>query len=195
MAMGRARLFDRGARLLQGLPFRSERRRSQQSAITEVGVRIREAEPRDCAIVAEMANDLARFTGVGDGGMTAHRVERDLIGGEGLTLIVGEMQGMACGYALYTIAYDTAHGVRGLYLSDLFVDGPARRLGVGQSLMSELAWRCRQDGGAFLWWIVMPGNPEAEAFYTSLGAASDPPKAMAVHGGAFDALIQRRRDY
>jgi len=35
----------------------------------------------------------------------------------------------------------------------------------------------------------MPGNPDAEAFYASLGAAVDPPKAMAVYGPAFEALI------
>ena len=191
--MGRATLLSRGARLLEGLQLGSRRRgRSAAVSVTQSGLKIRPAEDRDCAIVAEMANDLARTTGIGDGGMTSHRVKRDLIDGQGLDLIVAEMDGMAQGYALYTVAYDTAHGVRGLYLSDLFVDTGARRQGVGHALMAELAWRCRDDGGCFLWWIVMPGNLGAEAFYSSLGATADPPKAMAVHGGAFDALIQRR---
>ena len=192
MALGRVNLLGRSGRLLQGLQqVLPERRRDTLSSLDMDRVTVRDAEPRDCTVVAEMANDLARVTGSGDGGMTAHRVERDILNGHGLSLIVGEVSGQVHGYALYNVAYDTAHGARGLYLSDLFVDDTARRQGVARGLMAELAWRCQQDGGSFIWWIVMPGNPGAERFYAALGAAVDPPKAMAVYGRAFDALLHR----
>ena len=193
MAMGRANLLGRGGWLTQGLQsLRPERRRTAARALSTAGVHVRDAEPRDCAAVAEMANDLARVTSGGDGGMTARRVEHEILGGDGLSLIVGDLDGVVAGYALYTTAYDTANAARGLYLSDLFVEPEARRHRVGQALMAELAWRSKDDGGSFIWWIVMPGNPGAEAFYASLDAVVDPPKAMAVHGRAFDALIHRR---
>lgn len=193
MAQERVNLLGRRGRLLEALQtLRRHRRRDKLASMESIGIRVRDAEQRDCTVIAEMANDLSRSTGGGDGGMTSHRVERDLLNGAGLTLIVADLDGTVAGYALYTTAYDTAHAARGLYLSDLFVDRDARRHRVGQSLMAELAWRCREDGGSFIWWIVMPGNPGAESFYASLGAAVDPPKAMAVHGRAFQSLIQRR---
>jgi ribosomal protein S18 acetylase RimI-like enzyme len=192
MALGRVNLLGRSGRLLQGLQHvLPERRRDTLSSLDPDRVLVRDAQIRDCTVVAEMANDLARITSGKDGGMTAHRVERDLLSGSGLSLIVGEMSSQVRGYALYSVAYDTAHGGRGLYLSDLFVDAAARRRGVARALMAELAWRCQKDGGGFIWWIVMPGNPGAERFYASLGAAVDPPKAMAVYGRAFDALLHR----
>jgi len=140
--------------------------------------------------VAQMANSLARVTRAGDGLMTAEAVCDDLIAGKGLDLIVGEVDGAVQGYALYSIAYETANAERGLYLSDLYIARPARRRGLATAMMSELAKRCRAVDGKFLWWMVMPENPVAEAFYESLGAAVDPPRAMAVHGPAFQALLR-----
>ena len=161
MAMGRANRAGRRGWLVQGLQTLRQDRRDEMHAYARAGVRIRDAEPRDCAAIAEMANDLARTTGIGDGGMTAHRVERDILNGEGLFLIAGDLNDEIAGYALYNTAYDTAHAARGVYLSDLFVESSARRNRVGQALMAELAWRAQEDGGSFIWWIVMPGNPRA----------------------------------
>jgi len=152
---------------------------------------IRDAGRHDALAVAQMANSLARVTRAGDGLMTAEKVERDLIiRGRGLELIVGEVDGSVQGYALYSVAYETANAARGLYLSDLYTARPARRRGLARAMMSELARRCRDNGGEFMWWMVMPGNPVAEAFYANLGAVSDPPKAMEIHGAAFQTLVR-----
>jgi ribosomal protein S18 acetylase RimI-like enzyme len=152
-------------------------------------IRIRDAVPADAAAVARMANGLAEITGVKGVGMTAETVRSDLIGGAGLTLLVGEVDGAVAGYVLYSVAYETGHAARGLYLSDIFVDETARRAGLGRAFLRELARRAREDGGRFLWWIVNPANAAAIAFYTGLGAHSEPLAAMALHGTPFEVLL------
>lgn len=184
------RFIGRSGRILQTL--RAERRVGDEARVLGPGLRIREAEESDCPAIAEMANDLARETGSGDGGMTALRVERDLLGSGRYGLTLGECDGRPAGYALFTTTYETAQAAHGLYLSDLYVDRDARRRGLARGLMADLAARCRSQGGDFIWWIVMPGNQEAEAFYASLGAVSDQPRAMALHGRPFDVLIASR---
>ncbi len=157
--------------------------------MTAPEISIREAEVADAPAVARMATALGVITSVGGPGMTPDAVATDLIDGDGLTLIVGEVDGVVQGYALYSVAYETGWAARGLYMSDLYVDPDARRHGLARALMRDLARRAVEDNGSFLWWIVMPGNPAAEAFYESLGAHIDPPQAMAIYGPAFDALL------
>ena len=150
---------------------------------------IRDATDDDADAIAQMANGLAQVTGVGPGAMTIQKVQEGLIRGDGLSVIVGEIDGKAQGYALYSVAYETAHAARGLYLSDLFVMESARRSGLALALMRELAKRCVADDGEFIWWIMLPSNAPAARFYASLGARADDLAAMEVSGPAFQALL------
>ena len=83
---------------------------------------IRDARPDDAETIARMCRELAAVTGVEGGvAMTPERVARDLIGGAGLSPILAEIDGRIAGYALYSVAYETAWSARGLYLADLLV--------------------------------------------------------------------------
>ena len=150
---------------------------------------IRDAKDDDAETIADLANGLAKVTKQGPGAMTIQKVQQGLIRGDGLSVIVGEIDGAVQGYALYSVAYETAQAARGLYLSDLYVAKTARRSGLARALMSELAVRCKNDGGDFIWWIVLPGNQPATSFYQSLGARSDDLAAMEISGPAFQALL------
>ena len=150
---------------------------------------IRDATDDDAGAIAELANGLAKVTKQGPGAMTIEKVRRGLIRGDGLSVIVGEIEGKVEGYALYSVAYETAQAARGLYLSDLYVAEQARRSGLARALMQELARRCVADGGAFIWWIMLPGNKPAARFYESLGARADDLAAMEISGNAFEALL------
>ena len=152
--------------------------------------RIRPAEPRDAAAIAEMANALAMLTTGVPGQMTAETVRRELIGDRRLGCLVAEQAGEPVGYALWSPAYETAYAARGIYVSDLYVRPGLRRGGVGLALMRGVARVCRSEGGRFLWWAVSPDNEAAQRFYDSLGAISDPVDARAVVDAHFLALAE-----
>ncbi|MEM7499384.1 MAG: GNAT family N-acetyltransferase, partial [Pseudomonadota bacterium] len=135
-------------------------------------ITIRPAEPRDAAAIADLANMLAVTVGdraPGDGAMTAEIVARDLVDAPGLTLLVAERQGRTVGYALLTAAYETAHAVRGVYLTDLAVAEEARRSGVARALLRAAARHAIETGGRYVWWVVAHDNAGAKAFYDRFG--------------------------
>lgn len=152
-------------------------------------ITIRDAVEADAEAVARMATALAQITGVSGPGMTAAAVVADLIGGEGVNLLVGEVDGAVAGYVLYSVDYETGYSARGLYVADIYVDEAARRSGLGRAFMRELARRARDDGGSFLWWIVNPTDAAALAFYAGLGAHTEGMTPMALYGRAFDSLL------
>lgn len=155
-----------------------------------VRVTIRPARFGDAVRIAEMANDLALRTTGKRGRMTPASVRRDLVGQTDLGCIVAERAGTVVGYALWSAAYETAFAARGLYLSDLYVEGGHRGQGIGRSLMQELARLCSADGGRFLWWVVTPDNAAAQSFYDGLGAVTDPVSARAVFEAPYEALLK-----
>lgn len=152
--------------------------------------RIRRAEERDAAAIAEMANALALLTTGRPGQMTPEVARRELIGDRRLGCLVADRDGEAVGYALWSAAYETAFATRGIYVSDLYVRPAHRRGGVGHALMRALARICRGEGGGYIWWAVSPQNPTAQQFYDSLGAITDPVDARAVVDAHFQALLE-----
>lgn len=153
------------------------------------GARIRRAEERDGAPIAEMANALALLTTGRPGQMTAEKVRRELLGDRRFGCLVAERNGQAIGYALWSMAYETAYAARGIYISDLYVRPAHRRAGVGHDLMRALARICKGEGGRFIWWAVSAENATAQRFYDSLGAITDPVDARALVDAPFDALL------
>ena len=135
---------------------------------------IRRATIADAASIARLANLLGKQSGGSGDAMTAEKVTQDLLGPEsGLQVAVAELAGDVVGYAMHSVAYETAYGERGGYLSDLFVAEDARGRGIGRALMAFVAQCTTHDGGTFLWWV---------------SARSARVKAFAVTGARFDAL-------
>lgn len=154
---------------------------------------LRAAGPRDAPAIASMANALAVITRAGPGLMTPERVTADLIDGPGEpACMVAEHDGRIVAYALYQSAYESAYAVRGIYVSDLFVDAAARGQGIGRALLAELAARAERAGGSFLWWVSDAHNEAANAVYHRLGAARYSTLAWALFEGPFEALGDRR---
>ena len=69
--------------------------------------------------------------------------------------------------ALYFRTFSTWLGRDGIWLEDLFVRPPFRRLGLGRALLAEVRRRTRGR----VEWAVLDWNEPAHAFYRSLGAA------------------------
>lgn len=155
---------------------------------------LRPAVPEDAGAIAELCNGLAVHSGESGTMMDAAKVLNHLLPPDsGFALLVAERNGAVVGYALYQVAYESAHGAKGLYLSDLFVAPKARRMGIASALIAEVAARGKRDGGEFLWWVEKVDSPVAKTLYGKLADISVPVTAFAATRDAFDALAAQRR--
>lgn len=84
--------------------------------------------------------------------------------------IIGEVDGLAVGMALFFPSYSTWRGVPGLYLEDLYVQPAHRGQGYGAALLARLAAIAEERGYARVDWQVLDWNTPAIDFYESVGA-------------------------
>jgi GNAT superfamily N-acetyltransferase len=104
-------------------------------------------------------------------------------------VIIGEIDGLARGFALFFHNFSTFEGRPGIYLEDLFVEPEARGSGLGKALLARLAQLAMARGCARLEWSVLDWNEPAIKFYASLGAeAMDEWTVNRVDGAALVAL-------
>jgi GNAT superfamily N-acetyltransferase len=106
-------------------------------------------------------------------------------------VIIGEVDGVAQGFALYFHNFSTFEGRPGVYLEDLFVRPQARGSGLGKALLAELARIAVERDCARLEWSVLDWNEPAIGFYKALGAKPmDEWTVFRVDGTALETLAQ-----
>jgi GNAT superfamily N-acetyltransferase len=104
-------------------------------------------------------------------------------------VLIGEIDGVPRGFALFFHNFSTFEGKPGIYLEDLFVDPEARGAGLGKALLARLAQLAMERGCARLEWSVLDWNEPSIEFYKSLGAqAMDDWTINRVDGAALTAL-------
>lgn len=154
-------------------------------------IAIRPATPDDLPLVAQFIRDLAEYEKL------AHEVRFDeaklgekLFGSRPYAeVVIGELDGLPQGFALFFHNFSTFEGRPGLYLEDLFVRPAARGSGLGKALLAHLARLCVTRDCARLEWSVLDWNAPAIGFYQSLGATlMDEWTVMRVDGGALTKL-------
>jgi GNAT superfamily N-acetyltransferase len=133
---------------------------------------IRAATPSDVPLILRFIHALAKYEREPD---AVEATEDNLLRhGFGeipyYQCLIAEHDGHPVGFALYFYDYSTWLGKPGLYLEDLFVDPPARGLGIGKALLQRLAAIAVEKGCARLKWEVLDWNQPAIDFYQSLGA-------------------------
>ena len=152
---------------------------------------VRAAAPADLPLIAELIRALAEYERL------AHEVRFDeaalrdnLFGPRPYAeLLIGEVDGVSMGFALFFHNFSTFEGRPGIYLEDLFVRPEARGLGLGKALLVELARTAVERGCARLEWWVLDWNEPAIGFYRSLGARPmDEWTVMRVDGPALAKL-------
>lgn len=152
---------------------------------------IRPATPADLSLIARLIRDLAEYEKL------AHEVRFDeAVLGEKLfgarpyaEVVIGEIDGVAMGFALFFHNFSTFEGRPGIYLEDLFVRPEARGSGLGKALLSHLAMLAVERDCARLEWSVLDWNAPAIGFYQALGArAMDDWTVMRVDGEALARL-------
>ncbi len=137
---------------------------------------IRPAHAADLPLIAALIRELADYEKL------AHEVRFDeAVLGERLfgtnaghgpyaEVVIGELDGVAQGFALFFHNFSTFEGQPGIYLEDLFVRPAARGSGLGKALLTHLAALAVERGCARLEWSVLDWNESAIGFYNKLGA-------------------------
>ena len=152
---------------------------------------IRPATATDLPLVAQFIRDLAEYERL------AHEVRFDeAVLGERLfgqrpyaEVLIGEIDGLPQGFALFFHNFSTFEGRPGVYLEDLFVRPDARGSGLGKALLQRLAKIAVERDCARLEWAVLDWNEPSIGFYKSLGAVlMDEWTVMRVDGAALNGL-------
>ncbi|HSX56428.1 MAG TPA: GNAT family N-acetyltransferase [Sphingomonas sp.] len=154
-------------------------------------IHVRQAGPGDFDLVADFIRKLADYEKL------AHEVRFDpevlrghLFGPRpAAEVLIGEIDGVPSGFALFFQTFSTFEGKPGIWLEDLFVDPNARGSGLGRALLSRLAGLVVERGGARLEWAVLDWNELGKGFYRSIGAGPvDGWERWRMEIGAIEAL-------
>jgi GNAT superfamily N-acetyltransferase len=152
---------------------------------------IRPATRADISLIAQFIRDLADYERL------AHEVRFDeaelgerLFGARPYAeVLIGEVDGVAEGFALFFHNFSTFEGKPGIYLEDLFVRPEARGVGLGKAFLQRLAQLAVERDCARLEWWVLDWNEPAIRFYKALGAKPmDDWTTYRVDGDALAAL-------
>ena len=152
---------------------------------------IRPATPADLPLICELIRALADYEKLGD----EVRFDAAVLAGHlfgdrpHAEVVIGEIDGVPEGFALFFHNFSTFEGRPGIYLEDLFVRPQARGAGLGKALLAHLAALCIERGCARLEWSVLDWNAPSIGFYRNLGARMmDEWTVMRVDGDALTAL-------
>ena len=156
-------------------------------------IHVRSAAPDDFDLIAEFIRKLADYEKLlHEVVFEPETLRRHLFGSRpAAEVIIGEIDGVPSGFALYFQTFSTFEGKPGIYLEDLFVEPVARGSGLGRALLSRLAGLVVERGGARLEWSVLDWNELGKGFYRSIGAASvDGWERWRVEGDALGSLAE-----
>lgn len=105
--------------------------------------------------------------------------------------LMADWDGAPAGFALYFFNYSTWLGRPGIYLEDLFVLPEFRGLGIGKSLLQQVAAVAVEKGCLRLQWEVLDWNTPAIDFYRAMGAEFlDEWRNVRVSGEALQRLAE-----
>lgn len=139
-------------------------------------VTVRTAVEADVPFMLRMIRELAAYEKEPDAVESTEESLRNYFFGRGFgrgpcaEALVGEIDGVPQGVAIYFMNFSTWSGAPGLYLEDLFVRPEARRHGLGRKLLSGLARIATDRGCKRMEWAVLDWNTPAQDFYKKLGA-------------------------
>ena len=135
---------------------------------------IRPATAGDIPLVLEFIRGLAEYEKLLDQvETTTDSLRASLFPGNGAPAahcVIGSVDGVPAGFALFFFNFSTFLGRPGLYLEDLFVKPEFRGHGLGKALLVHLAGIANARGCGRMEWAVLDWNAPAIAFYESLGA-------------------------
>ena len=105
--------------------------------------------------------------------------------------LIAEHDESPAGFALFFYNYSTWMGRPGIYLEDLYVAPEFRGLGIGKSLLKQVAAIAVAKGCRRLQWEVLDWNTPAIDFYRAMGAEFlDEWRNVRITGDALEQLAR-----
>lgn len=156
-----------------------------------MSIAIRSATSADLPLIAALIRALADYEKLADEVRFDEAVLGEKLFGPRpyAEVLIGELDGIPQGFALFFHNFSTFEGKPGIYLEDLFVRPEARGSGLGKALLAELAVLALARDCARLEWSVLDWNAPAIGFYKKLGARlMDEWTVMRVDGAALAQL-------
>ncbi len=154
------------------------------------GVRVRAAAAADVPTILRFIRELAEYERAPQEAVATDVLLHEALFGPrpACEAFIGEVGGVAEGFALFFHNFSTWKGRRGVYLEDLYVTPAARGKGLGKALLAAVARVAVERGCPRLEWNVLDWNEPALRFYRSVGA--EPLSEWTVHRVSGDALAR-----
>ena len=89
---------------------------------------------------------------------------------EGLIALAGQT---LVGYAIYYPNFSSFRAQRGMYLEDIYINNKYRGMGLGETIIKEIARTAASRGFERIDFMVLDWNTPAVNFYKKLGAVRD----------------------
>lgn len=135
-------------------------------------IAIRPATPADIPLILQLIKELAEYERAPESARATPAELHDALFGPrpACECVIGEIDGVAHGFALFFHNFSTWEGKRGVYLEDLFVRPASRGVGLGKALFTHVARLAVERGCARYEWAVLDWNTPAIEFYKAHGA-------------------------
>jgi GNAT superfamily N-acetyltransferase len=136
-----------------------------------MNISIRKASPEDFPVILSLIRELAAFEKEPEkvtNSVEQMRQEQDLFS----CFVAETEEGEIVGMALYFFAYFTWVG-KSLYLEDIYIKEPFRKLKIGTSLLNRIFDVAREENCKRVRWQVLNWNKSAIQMYKKHGAEID----------------------
>ncbi|AFS77607.1 acetyltransferase, GNAT family [Gottschalkia acidurici 9a] len=134
-------------------------------------IEFRYAERADVPLVFKFIKELAEYEKMLDEVVATEELLHEwLFEKNKAEVIIGKVNGIPVGFALFFHNFSTFLGRAGIYLEDLYVRPEFRGKGYGKAFLKKLAEIAVERGcGRLEWWCLDWNKPSID-FYLSLGA-------------------------
>ncbi len=153
----------------------------------------RPATEADCGILLRLITELADYEQLTHEVVATEESLRHTLFGpnRAAEAMIGCVNGVPVGMAIFFQNYSTFLARPGLYLEDLYVQPAHRGVGLGKALIVALARLALERGCGRYEWTVLDWNTPAIEFYQSLGAEMKSDwRIMRVTGEALTRMAQ-----
>ena len=136
-----------------------------------MSVTIREAQKSDAGLVLSFIKKIAAYERLSNQvAATAEMLAEFVFEKKTAWVLLAELNGSACGFALFYENFSTFKGRTGIHLEDLFVDECMRGRGIGKALFQAVCREAQKRGAPRLEWTCLNWNAPSIAFYRHMGA-------------------------